>query len=96
VSKGPLQVEYKIESRWCPGDSTAYIAEFTVSAKGGDGCYTYYRDIDKIAGPTSRTSVPYQLKWAACGGAPGTFFVESGDGQKAKVLFWVYAPSCCE
>jgi hypothetical protein len=94
VSRGPLQIDYELDGKWCP-DPLSYYADFTITAKGGDGCYTYYRDIDRIAGPTQRTSVTYRVNWARCGGAPGTFFVESRDGQKAKVLFWVYPPSCC-
>jgi hypothetical protein len=95
VSRGPLTIDYEIEGRWCP-NPYEYRADFTISAGGGDGCYTYYRDIDKITGPTRLTSVSYQLEWARCGGAPGTFFVKSRDGQEARVLFWVYPPSCCD
>jgi hypothetical protein len=95
VSKGPLKIEFEGKPAWCSGEA-AYVADFTISASGGDGCYIYYRDIDKIEGPTHKTSVTYTLKWASCGGAPGTFFVESGDGQRASVKFWVKAPSCCK
>lgn len=96
-SKGPLTIDFEVNSAWCPGKGKGpeYRAEITVWASGGDGCYTYYRDIDLIGGPT-RGKAEYELNWAACGGAPGTFFVESGDGQKAKVLFWIRPPSCCK
>ena len=79
---------------WCD-TGASYIAEFTVWAEGGDGNYTYYRDIDLIAGPV-QGSVTYEVHWAACGGAPGTFFVHSGDGQQASKLWWVSRPSCCK
>lgn len=95
VSQGPLKIDFQINPAWCPGGA-AYVADATISASGGDGCYIYYRDIDKIEGPTRKTSVSYQIKWARCGGAPGTFFVQSGDGQVAAAKFWVPAPSCCK
>ena len=96
VSQGPLKIDFEINPAWCPGGGAAYVADATLSASGGDGCYIYYRDIDKIEGPTRKTSVSYQIKWARCGGAPGTFFVQSGDGQVAAAKFWVPAPSCCQ
>jgi hypothetical protein len=94
-SKGPLQIDYEFQGAWCPGGGRNYVANFTISASGGDGCYTYYRDIDLIGGPV-RGTAEYQVQWAECSGAPGTFFVESGDGQRAAALFWVRPPSCCK
>jgi hypothetical protein len=90
---GPLTFEFELNGKWCVGDE-AYIAEFTLSASGGGGGYTYYHDILPIEGPTN-DAVKYQLDWAKCGGAPGTFFVESADGQRVSELFWVHPPSCC-
>jgi hypothetical protein len=95
VSKGPLKIDYKINPAWCP-TGISYVADMTISASGGDGCYVYYRDIDKIEGPTRKTSVTYQLKWARCGGAPGTLTVKSGDGQEVSVKFWIRPPDCCK
>ena len=93
-SKGPLTIDFEINGVSCrPG--VAYVAEISVWASGGDGCYTYYRDIDLIGGPTRGTGT-FELKWATCEGAPGTLFVESGDGQRASVKFWVHRPSCCK
>jgi hypothetical protein len=90
---GSLSIDFRRNDIWCP-NSGSYIAEFTIWAKGGDGQYTYYRDIDKIAGPTSG-AVTYQVHWRECGGAPGTFFVYSA-GMKASKEFWIDAPDCCE
>jgi hypothetical protein len=89
----PLTIDYTLNGRECSG--SGYIAEFTVWAQGGDGKYTYYRDIDLIAGPLEG-SVTYEVKWRDCGGAPGTFFVESGDGQRVSKLFWIHPPGCCK
>jgi hypothetical protein len=96
VTQGPLKIDYENNPGWCPAGGPAYVADFTISASGGDGCYIYYRDIDLIEGPTRKTSVTYQLKWARCGGAPGTLTVQSGDGQEVSVKFWVRPPECCK
>jgi hypothetical protein len=90
---GPLTIDFELGGVWCGGG--AYFADFVVSASGGGGRYTYYRDIDPIGGPTDNP-VEYRLEWMECGGAPGTFFVKSADGQVASKLFWVHPPSCCE
>jgi len=90
---GPLTLDFRINRVWCTS-AAEYKIEFAVWARGADGVYTYYRDIDKIGGPTAE-DITYQLKWTDCGGAPGTFFVKSGDGQQASKLFWVDVPSCC-
>jgi hypothetical protein len=89
---GPLKIGYNLDGVYCSG--SGYIANFTIWAEGGDGQYTYYRDIDKIGGPIG-DAVTYQLEWAECGGAPGTFTVKSGDDQEVSVKFWVHRPSCC-
>ena len=92
ASKGPLTLDFEVKSAWCPA-GIAYRAVISVWAEGGDGCYTYYRDIDKIGGPTSK-AVTYELDWTTCGGAPGTFTVKSGDQEVSK-KFWIRAPTCC-
>lgn len=86
-------MEFWVNNVWCDKDP-GYVIEFTIRAQGGGGQYTYYRDIDQIGGPTDG-SVTYQLRWKTCGGAPGTFFVHSADGQRVSDKFWVYSPSCC-
>jgi len=91
---GPLTLEFWVNNVWCEKGFYGYIMDFTVRAHGGGGQYTYYRDIDKIGGPTNG-SITYQLRWTDCGGAPGTFFAHSADGQRASKEFWVDNPSCC-
>ena len=90
--QGPLTIGFELNGVWCA--DAGYIAEFTVSADGGGGQYQYYMDIIPIGEPTDG-SVTYQLHWLTCGGAPGTFFVESADGQRVSKLFWVHNPDCC-
>ena len=90
---GNLTLDFRINRVWCTS-AAEYKIEFAIWARGGDGVYTYYRDIDKIGGPTTG-EITYTLKWTDCGGAPGTFFVKSGDGQKVSKLFWVDFPACC-
>ena len=89
---GPLTVDFALGGVWC-GEGGWY-ADFIVSASGGGGNYTYYRDCTEIDGPTNEP-VEYRLVWRDCGGAPGTFFAESADGQEAGKLFWIDPPSCC-
>jgi hypothetical protein len=91
--EGPLTVDFALGGVWCGGGG--YYADFIVSASGGGGGYTYFRDCTEIGGPTDE-SVEYRLVWRDCGGAPGTFFAKSADGQEDGKLFWVHPPSCCE
>ena len=91
--KGPLTIDFDLNAVWCSGGG--YFAEFTVFASGGGGRYKYFHDIIPIGGPTDG-AVEHKLNWLTCGGAPGTFFVESADGQKASKLFWVHRPDCCD
>ena len=90
---GTLTVDFRVNKVSCTS-AAEYKIEFAVWARGGDGVYTYYRDISKIGGPTTG-DITYTLKWTDCGGAPGTFFATSGDGQRASKLFWVDVPACC-
>jgi hypothetical protein len=89
----PLSIDFTRDSVWCTSGHS-YVAKFTIRAQGGDGYYTYFRDIDKIAGPV-QGEVSYEVPWAECGGAVGTFFVESA-GQRVSKKFWVSPPSCCK
>ena len=89
---GPLVIDYKLNNIWCP-TRYGYVAEFHIWASGGNGRYIFFRDIDRIGGPTTG-GITYRLSWTSCGGAPGTFFVESG-GQRAQKSFWVNPPACC-
>jgi hypothetical protein len=91
----PLTLNILITSRTCDTEES-YAAEISMWAQGGDGWYTYYRDTlgQYIGGPTKKGMV-YRMSWRTCGGAPGTLIVRSGDGQEARVPFWVKPPDCC-
>jgi hypothetical protein len=89
-----LQIYHKIVSRRCTSGDR-YLISFWIWAEGGDHQYTYYRDIDKIGGPTSE-GIAYELEWQACGGAVGTFFAQDESGEKTHRFFWADPPSCCE
>jgi hypothetical protein len=89
----PLHIYYQITSRQCTSGGS-YLIKFWVWAEGGDGVYTYTRDIYQIGGPT-RGGVGHELEWLECGGAVGTFFAEDESGQKTHRWFWSYPPDCC-
>jgi hypothetical protein len=90
---GPLTIDFELNGVWCKAGG--YVANFTVIAGGGGGRYRYFRDIIPIGGPTDQP-VEDEFHWLTCGGSPGTYFVESADGQKASKLFWVHKPACCD
>jgi hypothetical protein len=70
-----------------------WVGKFEITANGGTGQYTYYRDIDKIGGPTSQKTLVYELKYGASSSMVGTFKVSSGSQTKNKD-FWVTHPDC--
>jgi hypothetical protein len=88
----PLSFEFWIADKWCTSGHS-YMTKFWIEGKGGDGTYVYYRDIDKIGGPIE-AGLSYEYEWLSCGGAVGTFYVESA-GQRVKKKFWVNRPDCC-
>ena len=51
--EGPLSVDFQMGGVWCGG--SGYYADFTVSASGGGGNYTYFRDCFEIGGPTNES-----------------------------------------
>ena len=91
----PLALNVLISDTSCDGGES-YRAEISLWAQGGDGQYTYYRDaLDQQIGGPMDSGMVYRLTWRTCGGAPGTFIVRSGDGQEARMPFWVEPPDCC-
>jgi hypothetical protein len=87
----PLSFEFWINGARCEG--SGYIANVTIRPQGGNGVYTYYHDINQIAGPVEG-EILYDLEWLSCGGAPGTFYVRSA-GQEVSKEFWIQRPDCC-
>jgi hypothetical protein len=91
----PLVLNVLVSNTSCDGGES-YSAEISLWAQGGDGQYTYYRDaLDQQIGGPMDSGMVYRLTWRTCGGAPGTFIVRSGDGQEARMPFWVEPPDCC-
>ena len=57
-----------------------------MSATGGEPPYTFYRD----GLPTGGANFSY--RWGSCQSNPGTFSVESADGQVAKLDYYEETP----
>jgi hypothetical protein len=56
----PLSMDAVVEGTWCapPG---RWVARVRIAAAGGDGSYTYYRDTERIHGPTTSAAYVYHL-----------------------------------
>ena len=90
----PLSINHAVENVACVSKSQ-YRINFGIYLEGGTGEYNVYRDIDeqKLYGPGTATSFPYELTWGASSSAVGTFYVKSG-GQRAESKFYVQNPDC--
>jgi hypothetical protein len=75
--------------------TSRWVARFRITASGGTGRYTYYRDVERIHGPTADTVHVYDLESGAGSAAVGTFAVESGD-QRVEEKFYVQHPDCAQ
>jgi serine/threonine-protein kinase len=89
---GPLSANYSENSKSCK-NANQYVITFSVWGNGGKPPYTYYRDIDKIGGPT-RGGITYRLTYGEGIGAVGTFFVVDSTGQRAEIKFFVRPIRC--
>jgi hypothetical protein len=79
---GPLDFNYHISWRFKDDTYNQSIATVTITAKGGGGEYVYYRDGLLVDGPV------FEYEWVSCRGNPGTFRVESADGQFKEVAYF--------
>lgn len=68
----PLTMGVDITWRLDPADSNEAIASVLISASGGNGAYTYYRDGIAQPGPT------FEYRWRTCTANPVSFRVTSG------------------
>jgi hypothetical protein len=75
----PLTFSVSVRWRFDPASDLHAIADVVVSAQGGDGSYTYYRDDILQPGPT------FSYFWRRCANNPVSFRVDSGDGQSVRV-----------
>ncbi len=86
ASSGPLDFSYLVEWQLDPQDDNNAIASVALYPRGGDGNYSYYQD-DSL-----RPGSHFEFNWRACKPYPGSFRVDSGDGQSIKKDVWEKAP----
>jgi hypothetical protein len=80
-----------VEKRCLSG--TEWALHFWITASGGTGEYTFYRDIERLHGPHPANGFGYEMHVGASSAAVGTFAVESGT-QRVQSEFWVAHPNC--
>jgi hypothetical protein len=90
--RSPLAMEWVLAKKHCIS-SSQYFLEFWITATGGTGEYTFYRDIDRIHGPSPAAGFGYQMYVGAGAAAVGTFYVESGT-ERVSSEFWIKRPDC--
>ena len=83
---GPLELEYEISWELNSADTAFALATVTLNATGGDGEYTFFRDDI----PTGGSQFVY--RWGSCKTNPGSFRVDSGDGQSVKLDYYEESP----
>lgn len=88
ANSGPLMLSYTIDWRIDTGNSgtgTA-IAQVSLLARGGGGEYRFYRDELPVEGPI------FEYPWATCRDNPGSFRVDSADGQSVRINYYEVPP----
>ena len=83
---GTLTLDYEISWELNQSDTNFALATVTLLAKGGNGEYSFFRDDI----PTGGSQFVY--RWGSCQPNPGTFRVNTGDGQSATVEYFTEAP----
>ncbi|MEM7114126.1 MAG: SH3 domain-containing protein [Chloroflexota bacterium] len=74
-----LDFDIAIEWRLDPNDTNEAIATVTITARGGDGDYIYFRD-----GSLRQDGSVFEYRWRSCSGNPVSFQVEDSSGQRAS------------
>jgi hypothetical protein len=85
-TQGPLSFSYHIEWRLKDASAKQAIATVNITAQGGGGGYTYFRDEIPVDGPV------FEYTWSTCAGNPGSFRVTSVDGQTLKKDYFSNPP----
>lgn len=83
---GPLELTYEVAWELNSADTAFALATVTLNATGGDGEYTFFRDDI----PTGGSQFVY--RWGSCKANPGSFRVDSGDGQSVKLDYYEESP----
>lgn len=86
ITYPPLTFSVTINWRPDPASEMHAIADVQVSAQGGDGNYTYFRDDILQPGPA------FSYFWQRCSSNPISFRVDSGDGQSVRMELAEFAP----
>jgi hypothetical protein len=86
VSEGPLSLSYALIWTIDPNDPAEAIASVVLTASGGGGEYRFYRDEQPVDGPE------FTYRWAACRANPGSFRVDSADGQSVRIDYYETPP----
>ena len=81
-----LQLEYSISWRLNENDTNFSFATVQLTATGGDEPYTFYRDGVPSSGPS------FSYRWGSCVENPGSFRVDSADGQTLTVEYLETTP----
>lgn len=81
-----LQLSYRLTWTLDLTNQNFALATVELTATGGDGNYRFFRDDI----PTGGANFVY--RWGACRANPGSFRVESGDGQTARLNYYEQPP----
>ncbi len=81
-----LLLEFNIDWRLNENDPNFAFATVTLQALGGEEPFTFYRDGVPTSGPS------FSYRWGSCVENPGTFRVDSADGQTATVEYLERTP----
>ena len=81
-----LELQFVQTWQLLPDDPGFALASVVLTATGGDGEYTYFRDDQQQPG------AEFEYRWRACVDNTGTFRVDSGDGQSVTADFSEESP----
>lgn len=76
---GPLDFDVNIVWRIDPNNKGEAIGTVTITARGGDGDYIYFRD-----GSLRQDGPVFEYRWRSCRGNPVSFQVEDGTGARVS------------